>query len=435
MNSIPNELQNDSFTYPNWREDAKRCEEAVFTLHSSLAKRYLQGMKNKQLLYEGRCTEPFMVRLNSGRLNYDGFDKDKEFVLSRFGKGIEIGGYMEMIELKQRVLKHGDRSHPIVQKIDNAKFDYYGWQKDLEEVKSDLFGPLDHFKSCRIYHAEYRLHHMVKKQKIQKDRLNDPVFKFLHSGKMTYPNFNQDRRDVINIYRKSGRSVDELIDCMKIRQKIHDGGSHPILNELDSLYFSYENCEKDVKTIKEKIVKGPITEPFKGSIIYEANRFLKGMKIKQRIHEGKDDLMRFIDSGLFTYDGFENDKKNLMDWYTKGYSHDGKLQSIIEKQKNHNGQRSHPILAALDKVLNVEESSNDNSSGSARSVKNEEKAVGESGLCDICFDAAKTHAFVPCGHVCLCESCATSPNFSSGPGELKCPICRNHSIMLMKIYN
>lgn len=40
-------------------------------------------------------------------------------------------------------------------------------------------------------------------------------------------------------------------------------------------------------------------------------------------------------------------------------------------------------------------------------------------LCVVCLDAPRTHALVPCGHMCLCEACTTTP-----VGK-KCPICRD----------
>ena len=47
--------------------------------------------------------------------------------------------------------------------------------------------------------------------------------------------------------------------------------------------------------------------------------------------------------------------------------------------------------------------------------------------CVVCLDAAKTHIFVPCGHLCVCESCTTSLN-------LKCPICRATASLVMRTY-
>jgi hypothetical protein len=47
------------------------------------------------------------------------------------------------------------------------------------------------------------------------------------------------------------------------------------------------------------------------------------------------------------------------------------------------------------------------------------EAQPESNDCVICCDGASTHAMVPCGHHCVCQTCATK-GFAGG----KCPMCR-----------
>jgi len=41
-------------------------------------------------------------------------------------------------------------------------------------------------------------------------------------------------------------------------------------------------------------------------------------------------------------------------------------------------------------------------------------------VCIICFDAPRTHIFLPCMHFCVCESCASA----ASSGECLCPCCR-----------
>jgi hypothetical protein len=59
-------------------------------------------------------------------------------------------------------------------------------------------------------------------------------------------------------------------------------------------------------------------------------------------------------------------------------------------------------------------------------------STDEQSLCVVCMDAPKTHAIVPCGHVCVCEECgerllAVQP--------VVCPMCREHAAMVMKLYS
>ena len=50
--------------------------------------------------------------------------------------------------------------------------------------------------------------------------------------------------------------------------------------------------------------------------------------------------------------------------------------------------------------------------------------------CSICLDEKKTHAFMPCGHMCVCTTCAASIMASSR----KCPICRVVGRNCVKVY-
>ena len=62
---------------------------------------------------------------------------------------------------------------------------------------------------------------------------------------------------------------------------------------------------------------------------------------------------------------------------------------------------------------------------SARDDKDED-------CCIVCFEQSATLAFVPCGHQCVCKTCAEAITDSGGAG--KCPYCRTESIMTIQIY-
>lgn len=47
-------------------------------------------------------------------------------------------------------------------------------------------------------------------------------------------------------------------------------------------------------------------------------------------------------------------------------------------------------------------------------------------LCAVCLDAQKTHALIPCGHYCLCVTCAGAID--------KCPVCRAPHTGSLRIY-
>ena len=47
----------------------------------------------------------------------------------------------------------------------------------------------------------------------------------------------------------------------------------------------------------------------------------------------------------------------------------------------------------------------------------------DSRLCVVCLDKEKSHAFFPCGHMCVCEACVETVT-SLAPEKRLCPICR-----------
>jgi uncharacterized protein YoxC len=50
--------------------------------------------------------------------------------------------------------------------------------------------------------------------------------------------------------------------------------------------------------------------------------------------------------------------------------------------------------------------------------------------CNICMDSEITHAFIPCGHHCVCEDCANVV-FSQSK---QCPMCRGNIMGILRIY-
>ena len=58
-------------------------------------------------------------------------------------------------------------------------------------------------------------------------------------------------------------------------------------------------------------------------------------------------------------------------------------------------------------------------------VDNDKKNV-----CVVCLENKKTHAFNPCGHMCVCETCADKII----QGNAKCPMCRGDITSSLKIF-
>ena len=57
----------------------------------------------------------------------------------------------------------------------------------------------------------------------------------------------------------------------------------------------------------------------------------------------------------------------------------------------------------------------------------------EARLCVICWDAPKTHIMLPCGHKCVCQSCAADFSCTS-KGCQSCPLCRNRVEKVTRVF-
>jgi hypothetical protein len=57
--------------------------------------------------------------------------------------------------------------------------------------------------------------------------------------------------------------------------------------------------------------------------------------------------------------------------------------------------------------------------------------VSEIDVCIVCMVSKKTHAFVPCGHQCVCEECG---NTLSNRDRAECPMCRIPIEKVMQIF-
>lgn len=76
------------------------------------------------------------------------------------------------------------------------------------------------------------------------------------------------------------------------------------------------------------------------------------------------------------------------------------------------------------------EASNSNASAAVKSTIVTKPTVKDEDLCVICFEREKTHAFAPCGHMCVCEMCS---NQIMSITDI-CPICRSNSSSVLHIY-
>lgn len=101
---------------------------------------------------------------------------------------------------------------------------------------------------------------------------------------------------------------------------------------------------------------------------------------------------------------------------------------IDEKLYVLGGHDGYNILASGE-VLDLSDmiTTNSNASHSTIAQDDFDEEEGDESACCICLDCPKSHAFVPCGHLSICDECAAK-------SSLNCPICRKRATAIMKVY-
>eukprot|EP00980_Cylindrotheca_fusiformis_P029785 scaffold23850_cov117-Cylindrotheca_fusiformis.AAC.1 len=434
-------FSNATFTYPGWEEDLKSIEEELhesmtyFGIHPVNLKdtNSHRKMLNKQQLFDGTSTDVNMRRLDAGEFTYPDFHSDRENIMNKFREGLPIDSYMVVLEMKQRA-HNEDYSHPLLCELKLSTFTYDGWEDDMKEADRYLFDlDISTFDfGNRDDLTKRQLAKMKKKQDIFDGRCSDCNLDILNSGAFTYPNFEKDRKELMELIDEKA-SFDEGVSVIRMRQSVYEGNkTNRVLSSLRAGYFTYDGWQRDKKEVKKILLRDAPMAMFE-SAESKAWRKLQGMENKQRVHDGCDPIGEILKSSLFTYQKFEADKASALGDYFEGLCIAEKVKSMLFQQEVYNGDRSHPILTAIDRAVVR------GNGVVLQDVENRRPNFDRKGgkECVICMENQKTHAFVPCGHLALCENCAARPAYastSSGNQLIRCPICRKKSAMIMRVY-
>lgn len=58
----------------------------------------------------------------------------------------------------------------------------------------------------------------------------------------------------------------------------------------------------------------------------------------------------------------------------------------------------------------------------------------QDSVCVVCLESPRSHAFIPCGHRCVCQGCVRRMRTRLSSSAYRCPICRRHATDIIKIY-
>jgi len=397
---------------------------------------------------EGDRCHKQLIRLDSLVLTYPGWEEDvQEAEAAHTGMKtfVKFDQKFWEIEEKQRMFD-GDRSHSRLKKLDSFTFTYDGWDKDI------LIAEEQHVTN-RTYNFKRKLEGMTRRQKMFEDDRSHPHLVELDSLDFTYPGFEADVIAAEEAHTGlTFQNFEDKIIEMKLRQQLHYGDrSHPRVVALDSLYLSYPKYEEDVEYSLE-------LHFCNRSFNFKAK--MDGMEKKQKMHIGdrSHPNLMLLDSlrQNLNYPSWEQDIHEALLAHTGSAwtKFDDIMFRMQERQRIHKGDRSHPRLVALDSLKLSYPSWKDDVKFAERDHVHSWKASFEKklagmkekqciysgysfskdiprkpisiGECIVCSQNPKSFIFVPCGHLCLCSSCASRDGFKH------CPICRQPVERLLK---
>ncbi len=417
------------------------------------------------------------------KLTYDGHEKDlREMEEYHF---LNESGNFDLI-LRQvtetEKMSKGDRSHPNLILLDELvkKVTYDGWRKDFRMAEKE------HLRYGALY-FDHAVNKIARKQKLHDGDRSDAELQLLDSLHLTYPGCKKDRNEVFDYYLQG---YDGLLDtyrfCLTEKQRMHEGDrSHPRLVALDSLQLSYPGWEEDIKSYEEMHVSFALSgfesspeessvqidmfkskqetystgvedsswmHPDQHTIVNTKWTFPGWEEVVQSVHESPstypfDDILELfqvrqmlyendytqhplliqIGSIELSYPGWDKDMDNIKTEVVTYYILSWKercekcLQGMLNKQRAYNGY----LRSMIRDIPGDEDHTN---SKEPRFEGNAEKA----GLkeCVVCWEAPRTHVFVPCGHMCACKSCSKTMIGST----TKCPACNQTATASIEVF-
>jgi hypothetical protein len=409
---------------------------------------------------QGDRSHSNLFELDSLSLSYPGWEDDVKEAEEAHIRGEDIRKRLNRLAEAQR-LNRGDRSHWRLVKLDSMDLSYPGWESDLRRAEEF------HVTEGETWIADEFFKNMVsgarnKQQLFQGDR-SHPNLQKLDYLQLDYPGWEEDVIMAEQAHQRGGSGFDQELFVLEERQRVHYGDrSHSRLVELDSFKFSYPEWEEDFKKAEGYHVG-------QDDVVFQT--YLEGMQNKQQMLAAGDrshpNLVR-LDGLSISYPNHKQDIAAAEEAHLQGYGFEDKCRVIKERQRVFLGDRSHPRLVKLDLLscsypgweADVERAEqlhltaeitcfkkarfnkmmegirNKQQLYDGYELENSSEGATSSpkspahGTCIACMTKPSTHAFVPCGHFCMCDGCS-SKSMDIGA---HCPMCRESVQLVMKVF-
>ena len=405
-----------STTYPGWQKDFQKAEEAHFSYGIGLGvKNLLHILKEKQRVHKGDRSHPRLKQLDALTITYPDFQEDVSKAEDAHFKDLR-GSFLEHLKNLQnkQAAFMGDRSHPDLVKLDSlAKTTTYpGWEVDFKNAEKA------HFSYAIGLGFDHLVHILVEKQRVHIGDRSHPRLQQLDAVSFTYPGFEKDVKKAEEAHFKNlNGAFMEHFKTLQNKQAAFVGDrSHTDLVKLDALakITTYPGWEIDFKNAENA--------HFSYSIGLDFGHLVHILVEKERAHCGDRSHSRLVklDSLILTYPGWQDDVRIAETAHFKDLHH-----AFLEHLETFQKKQRAFLSSRVDKTSQLPEAS---------SAVPPLSKVGEnlaSYTCIICMEKPRSHAFVPCGHFASCEACATASMLQDNN---RCPVCRQRVERAMRLY-
>jgi predicted nuclease with TOPRIM domain len=348
------------FSYPGWHTDKELVEETLTRNYlpnqaKKDAQDILKGMYRKQDMFEGKCHHEGIQRLQQQKFTYGGYEKDKQEAFSLFFRCRDslANDVVEGMIMKEKIYK-GERDNEVLKQLDGLELNYIGWNEDKAEVERTL--SRGYLRKNAREDALNMIKGLRRKQDLYDDKCTHSGILKLINSKFTYEGWNKDREETLMLFfQGKDKTGEDSLRAMGQKEKIHGGDrTDDILIQLDRLHFSYHNHDEDKKEVERTLSRSYLRNHSRS----DAMKMIEGMKRKQAIHDGScvHAGINDLNSEKYNYPDFEHDKAEAMKLFLSGSDTLGNdvLRSIREKQRIHSGDRSNGILRTLDDAIAAE---------------------------------------------------------------------------------
>ena len=199
---------------------------------------------------------------------------------------------------------------------------------------------------------------------------------------------------------------------MKIKQRLHQGDRHsdPNIRALDATEFTYHGWEEDKKQAERRLT-GDCILLHMGSIGFQ-DTFCK-MQKKQALHMDRSSIACLRDLDALGGPAGSAEPQPPPRSNERSAQHGSMTATIptTPSPSTPTPQTEPPLVVQRPKETSAAQAMADNK-------------------CVVCLDKQVTHAYIPCGHLCVCRDCVANYDAAND----SCPLCRERSYCVTKIY-